>query len=274
MAKKRRGKGKGLAAKADKYDLYLKSVQAPDVDVLFFVRAFKHAYGRAPVLLREDFCGTAAVCYEWAKSKKERRAIGVDIDPEPLEWGVKHLRGKLKPKVADRVELIQDDVRVVQGPKADVVSAQNFSYLCFKTREALRGYFESAYANLAPEGVLVLDLMGGPEVIEEGHVEETKHGKFTYLWDQARFDPITHDCKFHIHFRFKDGSKKRRAFTYEWRLWTIPEVSELVAEAGFKKVDVYWEDTDTDTGEGTGTYRRRKSAESDTAWVAYIVGTK
>ncbi len=274
MAKKRRKRTGDAARKADKYELYLASVQAPDVDVEFFERVYKKEYKRAPDLLREDFCGTAAVCYEWVKGPRGRHAIGVDFDPEPLAWGVKHLRPKIKESEAARVRLVQNDVRVVKGPKADIVAAQNFSYMTFETRDGLRKYFKAARANLKGKGLLILDAMGGPEVIEEEREETSKFKGFTYVWEQARFDPITHHCRFHIHFEFKDGSEMKRAFTYEWRLWTLPEIQELLLEAGFRRADVYWEDTDSDSGEGNGTYRRRKSAESDDAWVAYIVGVK
>ncbi len=264
----------GAAQKADKYDLYLKSVQAPDVDVVFFDRVYRTEYKQPAAVLREDFCGTAAVCYEWVKRHPKRRAIGVDNDPEPLNWGVKHLRPKISEADAERVRLLEDDVRAIKGEKADVIAAQNFSFQCFKTRDELRKYFEAARKNLAKKGVLILDAMGGPEVIEEDRREKTKFRNFTYIWDQARFDPITHDCKFHIHFRFKDGSRWRNAFTYEWRLWTLPELQELLIEAGFKRADVYWEGTDADSGDGNGIYRKRRSAESDTAWVCYVVGVK
>ena len=49
------------------------------------------------------------------------------------------------------------------------------------------------------------------------------------------------------------------AFTYEWRLWAIPEVLEMLKEAGYAKSRVYWEryeetDEDDDELEGTGEY--------------------
>jgi hypothetical protein len=49
-------------------------------------------------------------------------------------------------------------------------------------------------------------------------------------WDQAAYNPITADFKAHIHFRFKDGTAIEPAFTYEWRLWSIPELRELRVE--------------------------------------------
>ena len=64
------------------------------------------------------------------------------------------------------------------------------------------------------------------------------------------------------------------AFQYDWRLWTIPEVREVLLEAGFDRADAYWEDSDARSGEGNGVYRRREHGSSDPAWNAYIIGVK
>ena len=273
MARKK-STGIPMARLADKYQLYLDSVQSPDHEIEFFDRAFRKEFGRKPQILREDFCGTAAVCCEWVKSRKDRIAVGVDLDPEPLAWGNDHLLTDLKDEARTRVSLVEADVRDVSGPKADVIAAQNFSFYLFMTRDDLRGYFKAARRNLAREGVLILDMLGGPETMEEDN-EETKRQKgFTYVFEQQWFDPISHHCQFWIHFRFPDGSELKRAFGYTWRLWTIPEVRELLAEAGFSESKVYWEGTDRESGEGNGVYRERKKAESDATWVSYIVARK
>jgi len=272
-SKKKRQK-ETLASQADKYDLYLQSVQEPDHEARFLNRIYKDAYGRPARILREDFCGTFAVCCSWVRGRPKRKAIGVDIDPEPLEWGKRHNLKKLSEKAQRRLELIQDDVRSVTGPKADVVAAQNFSFCIFKTRDTLRAYFASAMQNLKPEGVLLLDMMGGPETLEEDTEDVHQQKGFKYIWEQNRFDPITHHTTCFIHFRFKDGSELEQAFRYDWRLWTIPELRELLLEAGFRESWVYWEGTDRKTGEGNDVFRRRDHAESDPAWIAYIVGVK
>ena len=70
------------------------------------------------------------------------------------------------------------------------------------------------------------------------------------------------------------SSELRRAFTYDWRHWTIPEVREALLEAGFSRVDIYWEGTDRATGKGNDVYTVRKTAEPDPGWIAYLVAVK
>lgn len=266
-------KNKSQADTADKYDLYQRSVQEPSCEVVFFNRVFRKRYGRKPLLLREDFCGTAAVCCEWVKSRSDRRAIGVDLDPEPIQWCIENNFKPLTDEQRQRIEFRIDDVRTPAADRADILAAQNFSFFCFQTRDALRGYFQAARNHLADEGLFVLDMMGGSETLEEDRIEKSKKDGFVYQWEQKRFDPITHHCKYHIHFKFPDGSKMKKAFTYEWRMWMIPEVTELLLEAGFSEAEVYWEGTDKN-GEGDGVFRKREHADSDPSWIAYLVGVK
>ena len=263
---------KTLADKADKYKLYQKSVQEPEHEMDFFDQAFKDAFGRKPMVLREDFCGTFSVCCEWCKTDG-RTAYGVDLDPEPLDWGKANNLAKLKPAQQERVTLIQDDVRTNTTPRADILAAQNFSFWYFKTREEVLNYFKIAHKNLADDGIMIMDMMGGGECITDDETDVRKIGSFKYIWEQAHYDPITHDASFYIHFKFKDGSKLKKAFEYHWRFWTIPEVRELLAEAGFKESHVYWEGTDKD-GEGNGEWSRTENTSSEPCWIAYIVAIK
>lgn len=270
---KRKRKDKLTAATADKYAMYQQSVQTPEAEVAFFHDTFKERFGRVPHTLREDFCGTAAICCEWVRSRTDRVAHGFDIDPEPLQWGRECNIGSLTPEQQQRVTLHQQDVRRVKGPKGDIVAAENFSYFTFKTRKELCDYFRTVRRNLADEGMLVLDVMGGSEVIEEDRKDKRKIGGFQYVWEHRRFDPVTHHCQYDIHFKFRDGTKLERAFSYDWRLWSIPEVRELLEEARFSESAVYWEGTDEE-GEGDGTYTRCESADADPAWVSYVVAFK
>ena len=71
---------------------------------------------------------------------------------------------------------------------------------------------------------------------------------------------------------YLDGTRLRRAFSYDWRFWTLPELRELLEEAGFSSVEVYVEGWDEDDEEGDGVYRRRTFFENQEGWVANIVG--
>jgi len=266
---------------ADKYALYQASVQEPSHEVDFFTKVYKKLFKKAPKVLQEDFCGTFAVCCEWAK-KRGRVAYGVDLDPEPLAWGREHNLSQLTVKQQENVHLSEADVRQEWETKADVLAAQNFSFWYFKTRDEVREYFEYALSNLADQGVMVMDMMGGSDCYIEEHEDVRTYsskgmkgikGGFKYTWEQHRYDPITHDCDFYISFDFKDGSSLHRVFHYHWRFWTIAEVRELLEEAGFSEVQVWWEGEDED-GEGSGEYAPAKSAGSDPSWIAYIIAVK
>ena len=261
-----------LAQRADIHDLYEKSVQAVDVEVEFVQETFRALRARDAVSFREDFCGTASLCCEWVRSGKQRYAIGVDTDAAVLDWGRRNRVAKLTEAARARVRLLNDDVRTVATDPVDIVGAFNFSYFCFKTREEMRGYFARVRDALQPDGLFFLDAFGGPDAFEV-QKEKTKFDGFTYVWEQAEFEPITGRILCYIHFKFPDGSKIKRAFTYDWRLWTLPELRELLTEAGFSKVRVYWEGDDGKGG-GDGVFKEHATGEADQAWIAYLIAEK
>ncbi|MCP4950671.1 MAG: class I SAM-dependent methyltransferase, partial [Proteobacteria bacterium] len=61
---------------------------------------------------------------------------------------------------------------------------------------------------------------------------------------------------------------------YEWRLWTLPELRELLAEAGYKRVSVHWEGTDPKTQEGNGEFTATEIGEADAAFICYLTAEK
>lgn len=257
------------AKTADKHVLYQIAVQSPEAEVEFVGRVFKRRYGRAPRMFREDFCGTALISCAFVKQRSDNHAYAVDLHKPTQDWGLRHNVGKLPSRVAKRVHLITDNVLNVIEPKMDVVGAFNFSYFIFKERRELIGYFEKVRASLQAEGLFFLDAYGGYES-QQVMEEETKHGGFSYVWDQASYNPINDHTVCHIHFKFPDGTMIRKAFTYDWRLWTLGGIRDALSDAGFSSSDVYWEGTDDD-GEGNGSYRRQVKAENTPGWNAYIV---
>ena len=51
----------------------------------------------------------------------------------------------------------------------------------------------------------------------------------------------------------------------------MPEIREILYEAGFTQVDIYWEGTDEDKNEGNGIYTPSDIGDADPGWVCYIV---
>jgi SAM-dependent methyltransferase len=263
---------KTLAATADRHQLYQRAVQDPDIDAQTLGRLYRRYRKRDAVVLREDFCGTGVLSTAWARSRKGRKAIGVDLDRPTLAWGLEHNVGVAAPEVARRVRLIEADVLDGKGPKGDIVCALNFSYQVFKERALMLRYFKVVRRTLRPDGIFVLDVLGGSETMGE---DENVHdmGDFVYRWEQASFDPLSHDLQCHIHFEFPDGSELSPAFTYDWRLWTVPELTDLLREAGFSAVHRLWEKTDRD-GDGTGAFYEPKRVENQESWWTYLVAER
>ena len=268
-----------MADRADPHALYEKSVQSPDYDVPFFAQYFEKYTGRPLRLLREDFCGTAALSAYFVTQHPENHAVGIDLDWPTLNWGMKHNVSPLPVDQQNRLTLIHGNVLDPHSSQVQLAMALNFSYMIFKDRPTLLQYFKRAKESLQPGGMLILDIWGGSEsqVLQEeprdiDNPEDDGIGDFTFIWDQDAFDPTTYFCTMRMHFTFQDDSEMRNAFVYDWRMWTMPEVMELMNEAGFRDVHFLWEGTNRKTNEGTGTYHRVEKGEADLAWVTYIVG--
>ncbi len=261
-----------MKKKFDKYWYYRHSVQSPDLDVRFIRNCYRSLKKKEACIFREDFCSTFALSCEWVKLGRLCRSIAVDIDDRPLKYGKEHSLRQLSFDQQERLSVIHGDVLSCRTTKADIISALNFSYFVFKKRDDLKKYFLNCYKSLNKNGLLVLDCFGGSQCFEANE-EQVDHGTFTYYWDQKSFDPISHHAVFHIHYKRRGEKKRKKVFTYDWRFWVIPEIKDLLKEAGFRKIHVYWEGTDKN-GEGNGCFKRREKGEDCESWVAYIMSEK
>lgn len=265
----RRAKAKTLPF--DKYELYIRAVQSPELDVEFLTKTYRTLKNKTARVLREDFCGTGALCSAWVGAHPKNFAFGVDLDPEPLAYGEKRFLEKMKPAQRERVRLLRKNVLSRHLPKADISVGLNFSYFLFHSRQTMLGYFRNVHRHLKRDGIAVFDVFGGSQC-QDAIEDRTKLPKFTYYWDQVDFDPVTHRADFHIHFRYK-GKKYEKVFSYQWRMWSVPELRDLLREAGFKRTRVYWEGTTRDGG-GNGKFVESEVGEACLSWICYIVAEK
>lgn len=265
-----------LADAADPLRLYELAVQCPEAEIDFIDATYRSLRGRSARSLREDFCGSAAVCCEWVRRRKSNRALGVDLNADVLDWARRNNLVTLDEHARKRVRLVEGDVRAPAGRVVEVISAMNFSYWLLTDRDSLREYFRSTREGLKDDGVLFLDAFGGYDafrcITEERAIEQDGQS-FTYRWDQELYDPVTGRLVCHIDFLFPDGSEIRRAFSYDWRLWTLPEIRDLLIEAGFQKVQVYWQGWD-ENGEPDGDFKPVESADADAGWICYLTAEK
>ncbi len=261
------------AVNSDRHELYELAVQEVSAECDFIDKVWKDKRGRLCSTLREDFCGTAKACTEWARRRPTNSAIGVDLDRKVILWGERRHRANLPEAISSRIIVLQANVLEVETPSVETIVAMNFSYFIFKERATLVAYFRRVFESLADDGLFITDAYGGSEAHAE--VEEERHlDGFTYVWDQNQYNPITGEVMNHIHFRFPDGSVMKRAFSYDWRLWSLPEIQDAMREAGFVKSTIYWEGTIHKSGEGNGIFRPSTRGEACAGWIAYIVAEK
>lgn len=271
----------GAVAKKNysKYALYEASVQSAKEHIDWLVKIFHEMRGRYPSVLREDFCGTFLQAVEWVKRNRNNIAIGVDLDSEPLRYGKRVHQKGLTTEQKKRVELKNADVTTVKTKPADIILAGNFSFYTLRSRDLLVRYLKNCYRSLKPGGFVFLEMAGGPGMIEKIKERRSVRGdgkttpkKMQYVWDQKEFDPIQNRGQYAIHFYFPNGKKLRDVFTYDWRVWSIPEVRDAMRDAGFEQSVVFWEQESK--GEGTGEYLPMNTGDNAYSWVGYVLGLK
>lgn len=260
----------------NRYDLYELCVQNAPAMVRFLVAA----HGGKPRVLREDFSGGAGLCRAWVTAPREadappqRTAIAVDIDPVPLKRVAK-VRG-ITARVADARKV--DD-------RADVIAALNFPLGYWHTRDALVAYLRLCRRRLKARGVLVGDLYGGADAFCPLTISRGFRGplgeRVSYTWEQEEADPATGLVRNALHFkvappRGKAGKTRAlpRAFTYHWRLWSIPEFTDAARDAGFASAEVYDQDAGAMDGEGRLHIRPVEGSELDDNYVVYVVARR
>ncbi|RMH24904.1 MAG: class I SAM-dependent methyltransferase [Planctomycetota bacterium] len=219
----------------DRYDLYERAAQSPDMQARF-LRALHEAPAGEPVTLGEDFCGTGAVARAFLALDPRHRAVCVDRDPEPLER-LRRLAGD-EPRLA----VVRGDAAEADAP-AGIIAALNFSIGERRTREDLLAYLRAARSRLVEQagapGVMVLDVYGGTDAFVTGESEVELRDGVRYVWEQRHADPLTGMVENAMHFLPAEGPELRDAFVYHWRLWSVPELADALAEAGFARLAVY-----------------------------------
>lgn len=278
----------------DRFACYELCVQSPR-HVSAFVRG---VHANNPVVLREDFCGTAALSQGWledaARLGEPASAIAVDLDEEVITRTRRALLGTNSASLgggrekaggradSSSLQLLHADSTKPTNPDpgCDIVFVGNFSIGYLHTRRALIDYLELSRSRLARGnagfggGVFVCDTYGGASAFQLGSLtrKHPSRGReiIHYHWQHEEADPLTLMVTNSISFRVEvDGEiiqELPRAFVYRWRLWSIAELREAMTEAGFASTEVY---TDCNIAPGQAP-RPVASAELGPDWIALI----
>ncbi len=233
----------------DRFDCYELCVQG----VRWVVPFLRGLHAHNPRVLREDFCGTAALSREWTADLRggglEASAVGVDLDARILaRAAAAGTESSIRLVHADAVR-----IPVVPADACDVIFVGNFSIGYIHTRSLLVDYLRRSAARLsmapaAPgSGLMVCDLYDSPGKFARGMLHRTHPGPGNqivhYTWEQREADALTAMVTAALHFRVvADGeviAELPDAFVYRWRLWSIPELREAMLEAGFASTEVH-----------------------------------
>jgi SAM-dependent methyltransferase len=257
--------------------IYEHAVQSPRWQVDYLPQFHRLLTGKKALHFREDFCGSARISCEWVKKSALHTAVGLDLDPEVLEYARTVNLAALSRGQRERVQLLKRDVLRPPMGSFDWVGAFNFSFYAFHERATLLRYVKSVHRSLASSGTVFLEMAGGPGFVEPHSDSKTIQipgvGRIKQVWEQHAFDPISAVCDYSIHFDLGKKGWMNDAFTYHWRIWTLREVREVLSEAGFERTVVRWEKPDA-RGEGSGEFEIREDAAPLHSWIAYVVGVK
>ena len=208
--------------------------------------------------MREDFCGTAAVCREWVRLGEGFAAVGVDLDAGVI--GVARERmvragaeGRMRLVCGDAIGGGGDMSEGPDGERADVVYVGNFSIGEIHERAVLVRYLRASVARLREGGVMVCDTYAGESAFRTGYAtrvhavepsiaEGIEGVRVHCTWEQREAEAMMARVVNAIHFRVEQRGEITLemfdAFVYRWRLWSVPELRDAMLEAGFASVEL------------------------------------
>lgn len=249
----------------DKYDLYTLGLQTPVLEARYLASLADGPH------LREDFCGTAAISRSWIALSQSRTATAVDMDSIALSRAARSLERAEPPSMSTRIQFANADATEFRSRDVDVLTVPNSSIFLVTDRQRLRRYLEHVWHDLNEGGAIAIDMFGGPSALGNGTTVVDCDG-FRCIWQQEDFDFRTHIFDAHVRFQTRGHSPIASAFSYRMRLWSAPEVVDMLIESGFERTTVSIATTRNSFFNG-----RTMDANEDTGsdeWEQFIVGYK
>ncbi|RCV28226.1 hypothetical protein SETIT_5G388800v2 [Setaria italica] len=212
------------------------------------------------------------------KQKFSDLVQGLDVSSENGSSGSNSCE---QPGLANSKCLANSTMSEAALPGRDIICAFNYSCCCLHSRKDLVLYFRHAFSSLSKRGgIFVMDVYGGTSSERKLRLQR-KFPSFTYFWDQEEFDIISRQTRISLHFQAGKKQMLRHAFTYHWRLWSIPEIKDCLEEAGFKSIHVWIREMPNTQSNGNAKeynanrdvkYEESQRFNQGDAWNAYVVG--
>jgi hypothetical protein len=272
----------------DRFDCYELCVQSPR-HITALLHGIAARDGVEPMLLREDFCGSAAVSRRWIEEAmgvaethawRGRLALAIDLEAQALDRARRF--ANVGAEWNGRIEFLQGDCTAKDAPagdrRADIVFVGNFSIGYCHARTTLMRYLRYSLSRLKDSGgIFACDLYGGPGAFSLGQLRRRHPSKgretIHYLWSHDEADAMTGMVTNSITFEIeRDGEiieQIPKAFVYRWRLWSLPELREAMLEVGFKSFEVY---TDVNVAPREAPTPVECADELRGDWVAMVAG--
>jgi SAM-dependent methyltransferase len=189
-------------------------------------------------------CGSARHCLELVRSGFT--VTGVDASPQMIAAGQEHAEKVLPKDLSERLTLVQGDVtRFVPATTYDAVLSLFHVVNYQTTNDALRDFFRTARAAVAPNGIFVFDFWYGQAVLSERPQVRIKRIQRPGVSVARIAEPI-HDASrnlVHVNYTLivtdqSAGRTDEIRETHAMRYLFLPEIDLITAAAGFKVVEI------------------------------------
>lgn len=210
-----------------------------DVDYAAWADHYERLLARAGVpegaLVTECACGTGSLSQHLAR---RYRLTGLDISEEMLSVAALKLRSQ-----GLQVPLVRQDMRrmrLMKPQDALLCTCDGVNYLL--TPAALRQFLSAAHQALKPGGALCFDVSSHHKLSQRlrNNTFVKTDGGIRYIW-QNSYDEGSRllQLQLQIFLREEDGRFRLILEEQQQRAWTLQELQEALAAAGFQDIAAF-----------------------------------
>lgn len=193
--------------------------------------------GKQPRSALDIACGTGLVTEQLAR-RGYAPVWGVDIAAPMIAIA----RTKAAAKAYEIDYVVQDAARLdLDGRRFDLVVSLFDSLNYITDPAALRAAFRQIFRHTAPGGLLAFDLNTLYALAHRFFDQTGTYGPVHHVW-KSHWDRETRLCRIDMRFWVRDtvaGTTREFTETHLQRAYTVPEITQWLADAGFTNIEVW-----------------------------------